>query len=61
MTEEEAKKALFQIHYEYMTYPPSERLEHYDEYREKRATIRKALVQLILNKKEEEAKAKKSV
>ena len=34
MTEEEAKKALFQVHYEYMMHPPKERLELYNEYQE---------------------------
>lgn len=43
MTEEEAKKALFQIHYEYMLNPPKIRLKLYDEYQRKRNEIKEAL------------------
>lgn len=56
MTEEEAKKALFQVHYEYMMHPPKERLELYDEYQEKRNKIKRELAKLYLAKKEEENK-----
>lgn len=52
MTEEEqARKALFELHYQYMLHPPKERLELYDEYREKRAEIRAELIKLIREKK----------
>ena len=43
MTEDEARNALFQLHFEYMTHPPKERLKLYDEYREKRSKIREEL------------------
>lgn len=59
MTEEEqARKALFELHYQYMLHPPKERLELYDEYREKRAEIRAELIKLIREKKEQEIKTK---
>ena len=56
MTEEEAKKALFQVHYEYMMHTPKERIALYDEYREKRNKIKHELARLYIAKKEEENK-----
>lgn len=44
MTEEEAKKALFELHYEYMKHTPKERLKLYEEYKEKRNKIKEALI-----------------
>ena len=44
MTEEEAKKALFKLHYEYMKHTPKERLKLYEEYKEKRNKIKEALI-----------------
>ena len=58
MTEEEARQALFDLHFNYMKHPPKERLELYDEYREKRAEIREELTKLMLEKKMEEIKTK---
>ena len=58
MTEEEAKKALFELHFEYMRHTPKERLKLYDEYQEKRSAIRKALVQAVFERKEREQKTK---
>lgn len=43
MTEEESKKALFQLNYEYMSHTPKERLALYDEYQSKRNAIKQAL------------------
>ena len=43
MTEQEAKDALFKLHFEYMSHTPKERLELYDEYQKKRSEIRQAL------------------
>lgn len=58
MTEEEAKKALFQIHYEYMMHTPKERLDLYDEYQEKRRQIKSELAKAMLAKKENQPKTK---
>ena len=58
MTEQEAKDALFQIHFEYMMHTPKERLELYDEYQQKRSTIRKALAKAIEERKLKELKLK---
>lgn len=58
MTEEEARKALFELHYEYMAHSPKERLKLYDEYQEKRAKIRQALMENILEQKENNVKIK---
>lgn len=58
MTEDEAKRALFQIHYEYMMHTPKERLALYDEYQEKRGKIKKELAKFIMERKEEELKEK---
>lgn len=51
MTEEEAKKALFELHFEYMTHPAKERLKLYDEYRKKRSQIKEALIESINEQK----------
>lgn len=45
MTEEEAKKALFELHFWYMSHDKSERLKLYDEYQEKRRDIKKKLIE----------------
>lgn len=58
MTEEEAREALFKIHWEYMKHTPNERLELYDEYIENRKKIKKELSKLIMDKKEIESKIK---
>ncbi|MDO4963547.1 MAG: hypothetical protein Q4E75_05595 [bacterium] len=56
MTEEEAKKALFDLNYEYMSHSPKERLILYDDYRKKRAEIRNALKDFVCGKVESEKK-----
>lgn len=48
MTEDEAKKALFEIHQEYMKHSPEERLELYDEYQKKRNSVKEALTRMKL-------------
>ena len=58
MTEEEARKALFQVHYEYMMNTPQKRLELYDEYQEKRRKIKHELARLKLEKKQAQSKTK---
>lgn len=58
MTEEEAKTALFKLHYEYMKHTPKERLKLYDEYKEQRNKIKEALASLIMNQKQVELKIK---
>ena len=58
MTEEEARQALFDLHFNYMKNPPKVRLELYDEYREERAKIRTELAKLIRERKEGEIKTK---
>lgn len=45
MTEQEAKEALFKLHFDYMSHTPRERLTLYDGYQEKRSEIKKALAQ----------------
>lgn len=47
MTEKEARDALFKLHEEYMLHTPDERLNLYDEYKQKRAEIRKQLATFI--------------
>ena len=62
MTEEEARKALFELNYEYMMHGPNERLALYEEYQAKRAEIRKKLTLLMferLTKELEEKSPKK--
>lgn len=52
MTEDESRKALFQLHYDYMSHPPKERLKLYDEYKRQREEIRKQLAEAIIKKVE---------
>lgn len=59
MTEEEARKALFDLHFEYMTHPPKERLKLYDEYQRKRGEIRKSLTEFVITNSEENSIMKK--
>ena len=47
MTELESKEALFQLHKEYMSHTPKERLKLYDEYMKKRNEIKEALIEYI--------------
>ena len=56
MTEEEARDALFKIHWEYMKHSPKERLELYDEYVKQRAEIQKNLRKAMLERKQNEQK-----
>jgi len=58
MTEEESRKALFRLNDEYMMHSPKERLELYEEYREKRAQIRQELAKATIERKQNEAKTK---
>ena len=58
MTEQEAKDALFKLHFEYMTHTPKERAELYQEYIEKRAKIHKALAEAKIKKLENQPKKK---
>lgn len=58
MTEEEARDALFRLHFEYMNFPPNIRNKRKEEYQEKRAKIRQALIETILVQKENEIKIK---
>lgn len=58
MTEEEAKKALFDLHFEYMMHPPKEREKLYEEYIQKRGEIKKELTRLIMERREKELKIK---
>ena len=58
MTEEEAKKALFQIHWDYMMHTKEERLQLYDEYQEKRRKIKHELAMLMIERKQKEIKTK---
>lgn len=51
MTEDESRKALFQLHYNYMSHPPKERLKLYDEYKRQREEIRKELARAIIERK----------
>ena len=59
MTEDEAKKALFEIHQEYMKHPKEERLRLYDEYQSKRNSIKTALASAKLEL--EETSLKKTI
>ncbi len=59
MTEDEAKKALFQIHYEYMMHTPKERDALYEEYQAKRNLVKKELAKFLLEKKALERENKK--
>ena len=58
MTEEEARKALFQLHFEYMTHTPKERVKLYDEYQRNRSKIREELIKTLYKQKEKELKNK---
>lgn len=58
MTEEEAKKALFDIRLEYMMHTPKEKEELYQEYEKKLNVIRKELAKAIRERKEKELKIK---
>ena len=58
MTEEEARNALFQLHFQYMMHPPKERLKLYEEYHKKRGEIRSELSRLINERKENAIKSK---
>ena len=56
MTEQEAKEALFNLNFEYMSHPPKQRLKLYDEYIQKRAEIQKELRKAMLERKQNEQK-----
>ena len=58
MTEEESRKALFELNKEYMNHTAKERVELYQQYQEKRGIIRKALINAMIQKKLEETKQK---
>lgn len=58
MTEEEARQALFDLHFNYMKNPPKVRLKLYDEYREEREKIRTELKRIMFEKRQEEIKTK---
>lgn len=60
MTEREARDALFKVHQEYMFHTPEERLKLYEEYKQKRAAIRKELSKFIKARIEEEMKSEKN-
>ena len=51
MNEEEAKQALFQLNYEYMSHKPKERIKLYDEYKKNREIIRESLREKINEEK----------
>ena len=56
MTEEESREALFKINQEYMSHTPKERLELYDEYKQKREFIRSELIKSIKENSEDNSK-----
>lgn len=58
MTEQEAKEALFKLHFEYMSHTSKERLVLYNQYQEKRSEIRQALAMSKAKKLEIERKTK---
>lgn len=58
MTEQEAKDALFKLHFEYITKPPKERLKVYDEYIAQRRLIQKELSRVKMEKLENIPKTK---
>ena len=58
MTEEEAKKALFDLHFEYMMHTPKEREKLYEEYIKKRGVIKKQLARLMMERRENKLKIK---
>ena len=51
MNEQEAKKALFELTYEYMSHKPRERKKLYAKYIEDRNKIKAALAQFIVEEK----------
>ncbi len=51
MTEEESRKALFALHYEYMQHKPEERLKMYNDYIAKRNKIKEELAKTIIPNK----------
>ena len=55
-TEEEARKALFDLNFEYMSNPPEVRKKLYPEYAEKRERIKKALAHAKFLKLQESKK-----
>ena len=55
MTEEEARKALFQLHYNYMMHTPKEREELYEEYQACRREIKNKLAKFMFEKKQNES------
>lgn len=56
MTEEEAKRELFKVHYEYMMHTPKERLGLYDEYIQKRNIIKSELAKTVKQITEDSSK-----
>jgi len=58
MTEKEARDALFKLHHEYMMHGPNERLELYEDYKAKRAEIRKQLTLLMVERHPKELQEK---
>lgn len=54
MTEQEAKKALFDLTLEYMSHKPKERKKLYPKYIEDRNEIKKQLSEMVLERKREE-------
>ena len=54
MTEQEAKKALFDLTLEYMSHKPKERKKLYSEYIENRNRVKEELTKMVLKRKEEE-------
>ena len=51
MTVEESKKALFQLHLQYMSHSPKERVTLYDDYIRRRNEIKNLLINSILEQK----------
>lgn len=58
MTEEELKKALFDIRLEYMMHTPKEKEELYEEYIQKLKQVKKELARLMIERREKELKIK---
>ena len=56
MTEQEAKKALFDLTLEYMSHKPKERKKLYPKYIEARNEIKKELSKMVLKRKQAELK-----
>lgn len=54
MSEQEAKKALFNLTLEYMSHKPKERKKLYPKYIEERNKIKKELTKTIFEKKQAE-------